>query len=282
VRLATIVDAGRHRVVVVRGERILVLGTGDPALASMRDIAAAGAPGLERIRAWVETQPDAAYRSLDGVTLAPVVPDPGAIYTIGRNYPSGDASDPTRADRPMVLGKLPTAVTGHGAVVSWDRSLTANVDAEVELGVVIGEPASGVSAETALRHVLGYTCINDMNSTDPWFDGNGWLLGKSMAGFCPVGPWLVTPDELDPTDLRVGCSIDGVPIQAGRTGQMRHSIADVISYISRHVTLRPGDLIATGTPGRLAGPLGPERRLQPGDEVTVWIERIGDLMITIA
>ena len=133
-----------------------------------------------------------------------------------------------------------------------------------------------------MAHVFGYTCIDDVSSRDEWLDGDQWLLGKSMPGFCPVGPWVVTRDELDPTDLRLGCTLNGVAIQDGRTAAMRTSIAEVIAYLSRYVTLRPGDLIASGTPPRLAGPLGPERHLQAGDVVMVWIEGIGELTTTIA
>ncbi len=172
----------------------------------------------------------------------------------------------------MVLGKLPSAVVGHGAVVSWDRSLTGNVDAECELGVVIGLDGS----------VLGYTIVNDINSVDPWFDGEQWLLGKSLPGFCPVGPWVIPADELDPRDLRLGCTINGRPIQDGRTSQMRFSIPEVVAYIDRHVRLRPGDLIATGTPPRLTLEPRPDRHLEPGDVVTCWIEGIGELTNTIA
>jgi 2-keto-4-pentenoate hydratase/2-oxohepta-3-ene-1,7-dioic acid hydratase in catechol pathway len=167
-------------------------------------------------------------------------------------------------------------------VVTWDRALTANVDPESELGVVIGERAVAVAPEDAMRHVFGYTCINDMSSRDPWLDGEQWLLGKSMAGFCPVGPGIVTRDELDPADLRLGCTLNGIAIQDGRTAQMRFSIAELVAYLSHHVALRPGDLIATGTPSRLGGPLGPDRHLQAGDVVTVWIEHIGELITTIA
>jgi 2-keto-4-pentenoate hydratase/2-oxohepta-3-ene-1,7-dioic acid hydratase in catechol pathway len=238
---------------------------------------------LGRVREWARIQPERAYRSVEGVEFGPAVPDPGAIYTIGLNYASDDGEDDAEApSRPMVYGKVPSAVHGHGSVVTWDRSLTANVDAEAELGGVIGEPAIAVGPETAMRHVFGYTCINDMGSRDPWLDGDQWLLGKSMAGFCPVGPWVVTPDEVTPDALRIGCTINGVAIQDGSTSRMRFSIADVIAYLSRHVTLRPGDLIATGTPARLQGPLGPERHLEAGDVVTVWIEHIGELTTTIA
>ncbi len=104
----------------------------------------------------------------------------------------------------------------------------------------------------AMHHVLGYTVVNDVSSRDPWLDGDQWLLGKSMPGFCPVGPWLVTADELDPADLRLGCTIGGEAIQDGRTSDMRSSVAEIISYLSRHLGLHTGDLIATGTPARLA------------------------------
>ena len=161
-------------------------------------------------------------------------------------------------------------------------ALTPNVDAEVELGVVIGEPAWQVSVEDAMRHVQGYTIVNDVSSRDPWLDGDQWLLGKSMPGFCPVGPWIVTADEFDPSDVPLGCTINGTAIQDGRTSDMRFSVAEVVAYLSRHVRLEPGDLIASGTPARLAGPLGPERHLEPGDVVTCWIEGIGELTTTVA
>lgn len=281
-RFGTIVEDGRASVALVTDGRFLPLALPDPGLGSLRDIAASGSEGLQRVREWAGRQPDRAYRSLDGVELGPAVPDPGAVYTVGLNYGEPGEADGTGPPRPMVYAKLPTAVTGHGSVVTWDRSLTANVDAESELGVVIGEPAVAVAPEDAMRHVFGYTCINDISSRDPWLDGDQWLLGKSMAGFCPVGPWVVTRDEVAPGDLRLGCTINGVAIQDGSTAQMRFSIADLIAYLSRHVTLRPGDLIATGTPARLAGPMGPDRHLQAGDVVTVWIEQVGELTTTIA
>jgi 2-keto-4-pentenoate hydratase/2-oxohepta-3-ene-1,7-dioic acid hydratase in catechol pathway len=281
-RFATIIEHGQARVAVVRDGRVLPLTMSDPELGSLRGIAASGADGLQRVRGWVAGQPDRAYRPIDDVELGPAVPDPGAIYTIGLNYATSGEPDGSAPARPMVYGKLPSAVVGHGAVVTWDRSLTANVDGESELGVVIGEPAVAVAPEEAMRHVFGYTCVNDISSRDPWLDGDQWLLGKSMAGFCPVGPWVVTGDEIGPDALRLGCTINGVAIQDGSTAQLRFSIADVIAYLSRHAGLLPGDLIATGTPPRLDGPMGPDRHLEAGDVVTVWIERIGELTTIIA
>jgi len=275
-RLATIVEDGEQRVALVRDEQVLPVLEGT----SMKALAARGVEGLDRLTFDVTGAAD--QRAVGAVEWAAAIPEPGAIYTVGANYRSPDGPEGIRPERPKVLGKLPTSVTGHGAIVRWDRSVTANVDGECELGVVIGAPAFAVGPEDAMRHVFGYTIVNDMNSVDPWLDGDQWLLGKSMAGFCPVGPWIVTADELDPADLRLGCTINGEPIQDGRTSQMRFSIADVISFLSRHVTLRSGDLIATGTPARLATPPGPERHLQPGDVVTAWIEGIGELTTTVA
>ncbi len=281
-RLATIVRHGHPSVALVRDGGVLPLQMGEEWTASMRGIAARGASACESIADWAAQQPASADLPLPEVALGPVVPDPGAIFTIGLNYVAPGDDPRERPERPLVFGKLPSSVCGDGVVVSWDRGLTANVDGESELGVVIGPPAWEVEPDAAMDHVFGYTCINDFGSRDPWLDGDQWLLGKSFAGFCPVGPWIVTPDELgDPGDLRLGARINGIPIQDGRTSQMRYSIGEIISFLSRHVVLRPGDLIATGTPVRLDGAIGPERRLRTGDVMTVWVEGIGELTTRI-
>jgi 2-keto-4-pentenoate hydratase/2-oxohepta-3-ene-1,7-dioic acid hydratase in catechol pathway len=258
-RYATILDEGRPRVAAIVAERVF---TFDRRL-TMRDVAVGAV--------------DAPFPSDRGIPLGevvfgPAVPDPGAIFTIGLNYRAPGEPPDDRPERPLVYGKLPTSVAAHGAALTWDRTITANVDAECELGVVVGRGGA----------VFGYTIVNDVSSRDAWLDGDQWLLGKSMPGFCPVGPWIVTADELDPSDLRLGCTINGDPIQDGRTSDMRFSIDEIVAFLGRHVTLRPGDLIVSGTPARLATPPGPERHLEPGDVVTCWIERIGELTTTIA
>jgi 2-keto-4-pentenoate hydratase/2-oxohepta-3-ene-1,7-dioic acid hydratase in catechol pathway len=279
-RLATIVEGGHHSSALLIDGRLLPLAEREMDRWSVQAISASGVDGLRSLAAWADKQPQSAFRSLDDVVLGPAVPDSGAIYTVGLNYDGPGASP--RSERPLIYGKAPNSVGAHRATLSWDRSVTANVDAEVELGVVIGEPAWRVEPEDAMRHVFGYTVINDVSSRDPWLDGDQWQLGKSMPGFCPVGPWVVTRDELDADDLRLGCTINGVAIQDGRTSQMRFSIPELIAYLSRHVRLDAGDLIATGTPARLTTPPGPERHLEAGDVVTVWIDRIGELTTTIA
>jgi 2-keto-4-pentenoate hydratase/2-oxohepta-3-ene-1,7-dioic acid hydratase in catechol pathway len=267
-RLATILEDGRPVVAIVEGERVRPINDES----TMRIWAEGGFAGFDRVRRWVDEQPDDRWSPLFDVALGPAVADPGAIYTIGLNYRTLDDDEDAAPPRPLVYSKLPSSVAGHGATLSWDRAVTANVDAECELGVVVGADGG----------VFGYTIVNDVSSRDPWLDGDQWLLGKSMPGFCPVGPWIVTADELDPADLRLGCTINGEPIQDGRTSDMRFSIPDVMAYLSRHVRFEPGDLIATGTPARLPTPPGPERHLESGDVVTAWIEGIGELTTTIA
>jgi 2,4-didehydro-3-deoxy-L-rhamnonate hydrolase len=210
------------------------------------------------------------------------LPRPGAIYTVGLNYRGPGEAPDAGPPRPLIYGKAASAFQAGNARLAWDRTVTATVDAEVELGVVIGRRAVGVGAADALDHVLGYTVVNDVSSRDAWLDGDQWLLGKSIPGFCPAGPHLVPRDELDPADLRLRCTINGQPIQDGRTSAMRFSIAEIVAFLSRHLSLEPGDLIATGTPARLTTPPGPDRHLEPGDVVTCAIEGIGELTTTIA
>jgi len=189
----------------------------------------------------------------------------GAVYTIGRNYADPAQADEPPPERPLVYGKANSSLTTDGAVVAWDRSLTANVDGECELGVVVGAGGS----------VLAYTIVNDITSQDPWLDGDQWFLGKSLPGFCPAGPWLVPAAQLDASDLGLGSRVNGVVVQDGRTSAMRFSIDEVVAYLGRHIRLREGDLVATGTPGRI----GPDarRHLRQGDVMTCWIEGIGEL-----
>ena len=283
-RIATVIRAGTASAALVGDDRVLRLAPDGREPWTIRGLAADGAAALEQVRAWADAQPHAAWASLSTVTLGPAVPDPGAIYTIGHNYPPpGEApGSPDAPDRPLVFGKAASSVGAPGATLRWDRALTDNVDAEVELGIVIGRAATAVDEADALDHVFGYTIIDDISSRDEWLDGDQWLLGKSMPGFCPVGPWVVTRDELDPRGLRLGCTINGETIQDDSTASMRFTIRQIVAYLSRHATLRPGDLIASGTPVRLSTPPGPGRRLRPGDTATAWIEGIGELTTTIA
>lgn len=241
-----------------------------PGLTSIRQIAAAGDEGLELVGAFARAGARASWLPIDKLELGPAVPDPGAIFTIGLNY-DGPGAAP-RPVRPLVYGKATSSVAAHGATLAWDRMVTDNVDAEVELGVVVGVDGG----------VFGYTVINDVSSRDEQLDGDQWLLGKSMAGFCPVGPTIVTADEVETDKLRLTCLINGEPIQDGTTAKLRHGIPAILAFLGWHLELRPGDLIATGTPPRLKTPPGPDRRLRAGDVVTCRIDGIGELVTPIA
>ena len=270
-RLTTILVDGRARPAVVRDDDVVVpIDTRATGLPGIRAVAAGGAAALERLTAWLDKQPSDAGLPLAEVTLGPAVPDPGAIYTVGLNYDGPGAAPRPRA--PLIYGKAAGSVAGHGATLAWDRGVTDDVDAEIELGVVIGAGGTG----------FGYTCINDISARDEQLDGDQWLLGKSMPGFCPVGPWIVTADAFGPTDVALGCRIDGAAIQDDRTSSMRFDIPAILAHLGRHLGLRPGDLVATGTPVRLVTPPGPTRRLRPGDTVTVWVDGIGKLTTHIA
>jgi 2-keto-4-pentenoate hydratase/2-oxohepta-3-ene-1,7-dioic acid hydratase in catechol pathway len=282
VRIATLAGAAGPGLAVVEGDRALPAGwPGAPG--SMAGLAAAGPEALDALAAWAASRPEGEWLPVASLELGPAVADPGAIYTIGLNYrdPS-DPADAGRPPRPLVYGKAASAVAGHGAVLAWDRSVADAVDSEVELGVVIGAEAWDVPVEDAMSHVFGYTVVNDVTSREERLDGDQWLLGKSMPGFAPVGPWVVTRDALDPRDLRLSCELDGELLQDGRTSAMRFGVAEIVSFLSRHARLRAGDLIATGTPPRLATPPGPGRHLAPGDTVTVRIEGIGALTTHVA
>jgi 2-keto-4-pentenoate hydratase/2-oxohepta-3-ene-1,7-dioic acid hydratase in catechol pathway len=214
----------------------------------------------------------------DTELLAPV-PRPGKVVAIGRNYREhADEEGVEPPPAPLVFSKWPSSVVGHGAAIRWDPDLTAQVDYEAELAVVIGRTARQVSEQEALDHVLGYTCLNDVSARDIQFGDGQWVRGKSLDTFCPMGPVLVTADEIgDPQDLAISCRVGSEVLQDSRTSRMYFSVAEIISYLSRSFTLEPGDVIATGTPGGVGVFRDPPRFLADGDVVTVEIERIGRL-----
>jgi 2-keto-4-pentenoate hydratase/2-oxohepta-3-ene-1,7-dioic acid hydratase in catechol pathway len=235
---------------------------------------------LTALRDRVDGQRIAADGNLvaDADLLAPV-PRPGKIVAIGRNYrdhATEEGVEPPAA--PLIFAKWPSSVVGHGAEVCWDPNLTQRVDYEAELAVVIGQTARGVDVDEALDHVLGYTCLNDVSARDLQFGDGQWVRGKSLDTFCPMGPALVTADEIgDPQDLAISCSVDGERVQDARTSDMYFGVAEIISYCSMSFTLQPGDVIATGTPGGVGAFRDPPRYLGDGDRMTVEIERIGRL-----
>jgi 2-keto-4-pentenoate hydratase/2-oxohepta-3-ene-1,7-dioic acid hydratase in catechol pathway len=281
VRLASCRSATGEILGIVEDERWLPAATvlaGGPC--TIADLFASGPAGLAVLRdAAAGARIGATGRPISETELLAPVPRPGKIVAIGRNYrehAEEQGVEPPPA--PLIFSKWPSSVVGHGAEIRWDPNLTAQVDYEAELAVVIGRTARRVTVEEALDHVLGYTCLNDISARDLQFGDGQWTRGKSLDTFCPIGPVIVTADELgDPQDLAISCSVDGEVVQEARTSQMYFSVAAIVSYCSMAFTLEPGDIVATGTPSGVGVFREPPRFLGNGQRVAVEIERIGAL-----
>jgi 2,4-didehydro-3-deoxy-L-rhamnonate hydrolase len=217
---------------------------------------------------------------LDEVELLAPVPRPRKVVGIGRNYREHAAEEGAEAPgAPLIFGKFPTSVIGPKDEICWNAALTEQVDYEAELAVVIGRTARRIAPEDALAAVLGYTCLNDVTARDLQFGDGQWTRGKSLDTFCPMGPILVTTDELgDAGDLAIRCTVNGEERQAARTSDLYFGVAELVSHCSQAFTLEPGDVIATGTPAGVGAFRKPPVWLAPGDEVAVEIERIGRLV----
>jgi 2-keto-4-pentenoate hydratase/2-oxohepta-3-ene-1,7-dioic acid hydratase in catechol pathway len=223
-------------------------------------------------------------RPIDSVRLLAPLSDPGKIVAIGLNYLDHAAeSQQALPAEPLVFTKFSSSIVGPGAAIMWDRALTEEVDFEAELAVVIGRQARNVTRDDALSHVFGYTCLNDVSARDLQFRDGQWVRGKSLDTFCPMGPVIVTADEIDdPQGLEIGCRLGDETMQRSNTGDMIFGVAELIARLSRSFTLEPGDVIATGTPPGVGYFREPRRLLQDGDQVTVWVERIGALTNPVA
>jgi len=280
-RLISCRTAAGETLGVVVGDRWLAavdVLAGGPA--TMAELIAGGSAVVHALRDSIAAASIAERgHSLDDAELLAPLPQPGKIVAIGRNYREHAAEEGVEPPpAPLIFAKWPSSVVGPGAEVRWDPGLTAKVDYEAELAVVIGRTARRVSVEQALDHVLGYTCLNDVSARDIQFGDGQWVRGKSLDTFCPMGPALVTADEIgDPQDLGICCTVGGERLQDARTSAMYFGVAEIISYCSTSFTLEPGDVIATGTPGGVGVFRDPPRFLGDGDLMAVEIERIGRL-----
>jgi 2-keto-4-pentenoate hydratase/2-oxohepta-3-ene-1,7-dioic acid hydratase in catechol pathway len=222
----------------------------------------------------------AAHSLLAEVELLAPVPRPPKIVAIGRNYADHAAETGMKAlEAPRIIAKLPSAVTGPGSVVVRPEGI-AKLDYECELAVVIGRKTKNIAHANALSAVAGYTILDDVSAREFQFDVSPaqTTFAKSMDGFCPMGPWLVTRDEIpDPQDLHLKTWVNDELVQDGSTRDMTFPVARLIEYISRYMTLEPGDVIATGTPAGVGAFRKPPRWLEPGDRVKLEISRIGVL-----
>lgn len=217
--------------------------------------------------------------ALADVKLLSPVARPGSVIAIGLNYADHAAESGLDAPAaPVMFPKLPQSIIGPDAPIRWSDEQSTEVDYEAELAVVIARDIRDVTVDEALDHVLGYTCCNDVSARDAQFSDGQWLRSKSFDTFCPLGPWLVTPDEIgDPQDLDISCTLNGQRLQNSNTSQMIFGVAEIISYASRFFTLRAGDVITTGTPAGVGFARKPPIYLHSGDTVEVEISGIGVL-----
>ncbi|MFC6723582.1 fumarylacetoacetate hydrolase family protein [Halobium palmae] len=219
---------------------------------------------------------DHAIAASDVRLLAPV-PRPGKFVCVGLNYHDhAEEQDEEIPERPLLFGKADTAVTNPNDPIVHPAELE-EVDYEVELGVVVGRTAKDVPAEDALDYVAGYTAVNDVSGRDAQFDDGQFFRGKSYDTFAPMGPTLVPEAELNSDDLDVACRVNGETKQESNTAEFVFDVPELVEYISGITTLRPGDVISTGTPGGVGIFRDPPELLEPGDTVDVEIEGIGTL-----
>jgi 2-keto-4-pentenoate hydratase/2-oxohepta-3-ene-1,7-dioic acid hydratase in catechol pathway len=212
--------------------------------------------------------------------FGPCVPEPQKIVCVGLNYKKhADECNMPYPPAPLLFSKFHNTLAGHGDEIELPQAST-QVDYEAELAIVIGAQAKNVTKADALSYVYGYCNANDLSARDLQFKSSQWLLGKTCDGFCPVGPYLVSADEIgNPNDLRITATVNGEVRQDSNTSDMIFACDEIISYISEHMTLQPGDLILTGTPEGVITGYPEEQRvwLKDGDVVTIEIEKLGQL-----
>ena len=211
--------------------------------------------------------------------LGPPLSRPPKIVAIGLNYRAHVAEAGQKLpSSPLVFAKFSSSLAGPYDPIQAHRHLTQQLDYEVELAVVIGQRAHNVSEEDALSHVFGYCVANDVSARDLQFADGQWVRAKSLDSFCPLGPWIVTADEVpDSGALRLVCAVNDEIRQDSHTDMLIFGIPALISQLSASFTLEPGDIILTGTPEGVALGRTPPVYLKAGDEVRCWIDGIGEL-----
>ena len=217
-------------------------------------------------------------RPLKSVTLDAPITRPGKVVALGKNYLDHIVETGSDIpDKPVVFAKFSSSIIGPDEPISMPE-VSSKLDWEVELGVVISKPCRNVSEKKALDYVAGYTIINDVSARDLQMGDGQWVRGKSLDGFCPMGPCIVTQDELGAASkLKMHTKVNGVIKQASSTSEMIFKVPNIVSYLSKSFTLEPGDVIATGTPSGVGFVRDPPEYLKVGDEMELYIEKIGYL-----
>lgn len=255
--------------------------------ASLQSIIEAGPEALDLVRALADAPEQSAQRQpQDHVILAPLPSPAKNVFCVGRNYAEhiaeGDRAQNQKVgvtEHPVFFTKPRTAVIGPGAAIPIFPHVSTSIDYEVELALVIGRRGRDIAPEDAFDHILGYTIINDVSARDiQRRHGGQYFKGKGLDGSCPMGPCIVTADEIgDPSALAISLTVNGETRQSSTTAQMIFDIPTLIASLSAGMTLEPGDILATGTPSGVGYAMDPPRFLTDGDVVVCTIENIGKL-----
>jgi len=263
----------------MRGERVVPLAHLGEKFTTLQQLIEAGPDAFARVREGVASAPADAELAVSDVTYAPAILEPPIVLAVGLNYDEHASELSLDNDSgPVLFSLFPNSLNSHGGDFSISPEISEEVDYEGELGVVIGRPAKNVSADEALDYVFGYTVVNDITARNIQFTEPQWSRCKSFDGFTPVGPVVVTADEIpDPQALHLTTDVDDLRVQDSTTGFMIRTVAQLISSLSQSLTLLPGTLISTGSPGGAGRSRTPQLFLKPGMQVSVTIEGIGTL-----
>jgi 2-keto-4-pentenoate hydratase/2-oxohepta-3-ene-1,7-dioic acid hydratase in catechol pathway len=262
--------------VMVDGHLQGISGAGFPDLLS---VIAGGDSAKSRIREWLNAAPAAAGHDPERVKLRAPLPRPPKIICIGLNYRDHAAETKLAIPEvPTVFSKYGTSVTGHRTPIVLPKN-SAKPDYEAEFAVVIGKGGRHIPEDAWRDHVFGYTIVNDVSARDFQMATTQWMMGKTFDTFAPMGPVIVTADEIpDPHNLRISLRLNGEVLQDSNTSNLIFGIGKLIAFLSSVFTLEPGDVISTGTPAGVGFARKPPKWLQPGDEVAVDVESIGTLI----
>lgn len=262
---------------IEHGDRFVAVRELGEQFNTLQELISAGPEALERIRAALATVPADSGVAVIEAQYAPAVIDSPAILAVGLNYDEHASELSLDNDSgPVLFSLFPNSLNAHGGTVELPVRISEEVDYEGELGVIIGRPAKNVSPEEALDYVFGYTALNDITARNIQFQEPQWSRCKSFDTFTPVGPVVVTADEVpDPQALGITTDVNGLRVQDSSTSHMIRTVAQLISTISQSLTLLPGTLISTGSPGGAGRSRKPPLYLNEGTEVTVTIEKIG-------
>jgi 2-keto-4-pentenoate hydratase/2-oxohepta-3-ene-1,7-dioic acid hydratase in catechol pathway len=265
---------------LVEGKTVIDLGAADASLPKdLKSLILAGTSALGAVKSAAAKAPASAKLALDSVKPALPIDPPGKIVCVGLNYAlhakEGGHAIPTY---PSFFLRVPTSLVPAGAPVIRPK-VSTQLDYECELTIVIGRKGRHIPEAKALEHVFGYTLFNDVSVRDFQRKTSQWTPGKNFDGTGPLGPWVVTADELPPgaSGLRITTRVNGETMQDSNTSDMIFSTAKTIEYLSEFMTLEPGDIIATGTPSGVAHARKPPAWMKAGDKVEVEVEKIGVL-----